>query len=74
VKKLETVEFHLKSSYLLPVSCHVRVIIVQLSHYFVGNELRVSPDKNPLYPEFSGDSQAIYQGLILWHIIDSMEI
>jgi hypothetical protein len=49
-------------------------VTVQLSHYLVDNELGVSPDIKALYLEFGGDVQAIYEGLILCHIIGSAKM
>jgi hypothetical protein len=72
--KLETVEFFLSPPYLLPVCRHVGVTTLRLSHYLIHDELIVSVDVKPLNLKFSGDAQAVDQGLVLYHIVGSAEV
>jgi hypothetical protein len=56
---LEGIEFLLQLSTLLLVCSHAGVVIVQLSHDLVDNDLGVSADAKSLNPEFSGDAQIV---------------
>jgi hypothetical protein len=72
--KLKTIEFFLQPPYLLPVCRHVGVATVQLSHYLIDDELRVSTDAKLPNPKFIGDAHAVDQGLILYHIVGGAEV
>jgi hypothetical protein len=56
MKKLETIEFFLQPSYLMPVGRHAGVTTVRLSHYLIDDKFRVSTDVKLLNPEFGGDA------------------
>jgi hypothetical protein len=57
--KLETVEFLLYPSYLMPVGRHAGVAIGRFSQYLTDDELNVSTEVKPLNPDFGSDAQTI---------------
>jgi hypothetical protein len=72
--KLKTVEFYFHPCHFLPVGHHAGIATVQLSHFLIDNEVRVSMDVKPQNPELGSNVRAVDQGLILGHIIGSAEV
>jgi hypothetical protein len=72
--KLETIKLLLELSDLLSVCHHAGVMIVQLPHDMVDDELRVIVDVKLLDPELDGDAHVVDEGLIFCYIVGRVEV
>jgi hypothetical protein len=74
VVELEPVELVFQAPNLIAVGFHLRVSAVGVLHDLVDDELRVTASVKASDPQLDGDSQPVYQSLVLRHIVGRREV
>jgi hypothetical protein len=74
VVELEPIELVFQAPNLIAVGFHLRVAAVGVLHDLVDDELRVTASVEASDPKLDGDSQSVYQSLVLRHIVGRREV